>query len=325
MNPSALSDRAVLTLALGPKIYRDMAVNLARSIRHWHPPGNLPVSIVTDDPSPLPGDLGDVRLVVLKPQELGIGFQTKLHLDRLAPARQTLFIDADCLVYEPLDRVFSRLAGRPVATVGGAQSAGEWFGDVAALCRQLGVASIPKFNGGLYYLEPGEISAAVYRQARELVPRYDELGLLRLRGQPNDELLMASAMALAGLSALPDDGSILSDPQACPGPLRLNVLRGERRLVNPPPPSPLHQAWYPFGEVSPAIVHFLGHHVRTAIYRAEVLRLRLAAGGWPTGLADLIAHATVEQPGRAKGWTMATLRPMFHRIAGPRRITTAIR
>jgi hypothetical protein len=318
--PPPTDDRAVLTLALGPKVYRDMAVNLARSIRRWHAAPEMPVTIVTDDATPLPRDLANVRLLVLKPNELGVGFQTKLHLDRLAPARHTLFIDADCLLYEPLDRIFAQLKGRPVATVGGTISDGNWFGDIRALCRQLGVPAIPKFNGGLYYLEQGEITAEVYRRARELAGRYDELGLVRLRGHPNDELIMASAMALSGLTALPDDGSYLSDPQACPGPLCLNVLRGKRVLTNPPPPSPRHQSWYPFTQVRPALVHFLGHHTTTPVYRTEKLGLFLAAKGWPLGVADFIATAFVGLPGRAMDWTKEQLRPIFRRLVGRRSI-----
>lgn len=317
--PTPSDRRAVITLALGPAIYRAMAITLARSIRRWHAPGELSFTLVTDDPAPLPPDLADVHLQVLRPAELGVGFQTKLHLDRLAPAAHTLFIDADCLVYGPLDPVFDKFSGRPVATLGGSMAEGDWFGDVAALCRRLGVACIPKFNGGLYYLEPGAVATAVYTRARELAGRYDELGLVRLRGLPNDELLMASAMALHGLAAVPDDGTVMADPQACPGPLRTNVLRGRRRLVNPPPPSPLHRAWYPFGIVQPVIVHFLGHHVHSAHYRAEAARLRLAARGWPAPLATALATLAIDLPGRLTIWTKDRLRPLFHRFAGPRR------
>jgi hypothetical protein len=320
-----MSERAVITLALGPVMYRNMAVNLLRSIRQWHPPGDLSVTLVTDSASPLPPDLQDVSLMVLKRDELGIGFETKLHLDRLAPAPCTLFIDADCLLYEPLDRLFARLAGRPVATVGGIISEGEWFGDVGALCRQLGVPAIPKFNGGLYYIERGGTCSAVYQQARDLAGRYDELGLVRLRGRPNDELIMASAMALAGLTTVPDDGSFMSDPQACPGPMNLNILTGLRQLHNPPAPSQLHRAWYPFATVSPAIVHFLGEHAQLYPYRAEATRLSLHARGWPKPLANAWATATVQFPGWLGAFAKKTLRPLYRKIAGVRAIAPSPR
>lgn len=314
------AERAVITLALGPAVYRAMAVNLARSIRRWHAPADLPIVLVTDSLEPLPPDLADVRLLKLEPHELGVGFQTKLHLDRLAPARCTLFIDADCLVYEPLDRIFSRLAGRPVATVGHAISTGEWFGDIANLCRTMGLASIPKFNGGLYYLEQGSASSAVYQQARSLVARYDELGLVRLRNQPNDELLMALSMAQAGLAAFPDDGTFMADPQSCPGPMSLDVLTGRRQLTNPPSPSPLHRDWYPFVSVAPAIVHFLGEHAQLYPYRTEAARLALRARGWPNAVSGAFASTCIQFPGWLRTSAKNLLRPLYRRILGARSI-----
>jgi len=68
---------------------------------------------------------------------------------------------------------------------------------------------------------------------------------------------MAISMALHGLNAVPDDGTIMSDPQACPGGLKVDVLRGQSWLYNPPAPDPRHQSWYPFQEVRPLLVHFL--------------------------------------------------------------------
>ncbi|MFT3867255.1 MAG: hypothetical protein QM715_02045 [Nibricoccus sp.] len=319
------SPRCVITIATGPVFYWNMAINLARSIRLWHSPESLPITIVTDQPHTLPADLLDIDRRLVKSDELGAGFESKLHIDRLAPAQQTLFIDSDCLVYGSLFPLFDRLAGQAVAVIGGTISSGEWFGDVGEFCRRLGVSEIPKFNGGLYYVEPGETAKSVYTRARELVQHYDKLGLVRLRNQPNDELLMAAAMALQGIKAFPDDGTVMSDPQACPGPLHVNVLRGERRLYNPPPPSPSHQAWCPFTEVRPLIVHYLGHHARGHHYRAERLRLRLAAAGWPKQLAHNIALLFVTAPSSLKQKFKDQLRPLFHRVAGPRSVSSATR
>lgn len=320
-----LPPRGVLTLALGPALYWELACNLSRSVRHWHPDGSLPVTIVTDQPRKLPPDLATVRLHQVAPDELGRGFEAKLHLDRLAPAAHTLFIDADCLVYASLHPVFALLAGHPVATFGHEIAAGEWFGDVATLCARIGVPAIPKFNGGVYYLEPGPPATEVFQTARGLKPRYDELGLVRLRGRPNDELLIAAAMARHGLHPMPDDATILSDPQCCPGPLRVSVLRGRRRLHNPPPPSSLHRAWYPFTDVSPAIVHFLGDYTSGPAYRADALRLALAARRLPPWAATPAASLLVVAPGTARTWVKNLLRPVFHRCFGVRGIRPSSR
>jgi hypothetical protein len=320
-----MTQRSVLTLGLGRPHYFRMACALARSFQRWHPDSRIGFTVVTDIDEKLPRDLRACELVRIRPGEFGPAFKPKLYLDLLARSEQTLFIDADCLIYEPLDRIFDRLAGRAVATVGWQVSKGEWFGNIAKFCGNLRVPSIPKFNGGLYYLEKGAKSDAVYAEARRLLPQYDALGLTRLRDHPNDELLMAAAMARDGLEALPDDGTFLSDPQACPGAMQLNVLSGRRVLRNPPSPSPLHRDWYPFEAVSPAIVHFLGHWALGHAYRTEVRRLSLAAAGAPRVLADLLATATVRWPGEADQRFRDTFRPMFRRVFGTRRIRSTFR
>lgn len=325
MTPQPNHQRAILTLATGPAIYWNMAVNLARSIRRWHTPEDLPVVIATDYEGPLPPDLKGVSILKLKPGEIGKGFETKLRMDLLAPAQRTLFIDADCLVYASLDAIFKRLENHPVATIGSKINTGEWFGDVAEFCQMLGVDSIPQFNGGLYYFEKNGVSARVFQRARDMVQSYDQLKRVRLRGLPNDELLMSAAMALEGLSAVPDDGTVMSDPQSCPGPMQVNILRGERLLRNPPTPAPLHRAWYPFQEVRPVIVHYLGHFVRGYDYRAEAQRLRLTAAGWPAALANATSALTVMVPGLLKQNLKNCFRPLVHKLFGARKIRTAVR
>lgn len=307
----ARPQRAVLTLALGKPLYLEMAFNLARSFFWWHRGSDIPFFLATDHAEPPPPDLAGIRIIPVTPRQYGEGFSPKLYLDALAPADRTLFIDADCLCVGNLDGVFARFEGRAVSVIGGKISEGEWFGDVEPLCRRLGVKSLPKFNGGIYYLESGEVSRQVYVQARNLEKEYDALGLVRLRGRPNDELLMAMAMATHGLDAIPDDGTILADPFACPGPLSLDVINGGARLTNPPAPHPLHREWYPFTQVSPLIVHFLGDAHETYQYRAEALRLRFAARHL---LARMRGAIYIVLGIRLPGWGWAVLKPRLRGI-----------
>ena len=124
--------------------------------------------------------------------------------------------------------VFDRFAGKPVSVIGGTISEGEWFGDVAHTCQLAGVSELPKFNGGIYYLKSGPKATAVYERARALLLDYDAMGLVRLRDAPDDELLMAIAMAQEGCCAIPEDGEIMGDFRRPPcrprlhgqGPLR---------------------------------------------------------------------------------------------------------
>jgi hypothetical protein len=204
-----------------------------------------------------------------------------------------------------LSGVFDQFAGRPVSVVGSSIAQGDWLGvdgirefpqtsrDVSQICADFNLPCLPKFNGGVYYLEPGEKAAAVYARARMLNPQYDRLGLRRLRGQPNDELLMAIALALEGCEVLPDDGSIMGDLCSCPNVLEVDVLGGRCRLSNPPPPDPLHRSWYPVGEIRPLIVHFVGGFSTDRQYRAEARKLQLV---FESGMSEAVAGFTARMP-----------------------------
>ncbi len=314
-------EKAVLTLATGKREYIQMATNLARSFKRWHKDSSIKFVIATDQSNLIPLDLQDIGIIKIQPNQYGEGFSPKLFLDKISPAEKTLFIDADCLCIGSLESVFEVFSDHAVSVIGSSISEGEWFGDIAAICQRFGVMSLPKFNGGVYYLEKGELSNRIYATARELEPQYDEIGLLRLRNRPNDELLMAIAMALHQQTPIPDDGSILSDPQACPGSISIDVLRGKSRLINPPAPHPLHQPWYPFIEVSPLLVHFLGHYTTIYPYKREELRLYLTkARGWSIWAVDLWATLFCSFPFLSLYTLKNTLRPIFHKLFGVRNV-----
>lgn len=314
-------DKGVLTLATGKPFYFEIALNLARSFVFWHRGSAIRFFIATDLEIELPRDLAGVSLLKFQPGELGKGFSAKLQLDRMAPAGKTLFVDADCLCVGSLEPVFARFSGRPVSVVGGSISSGDWFGDVASVCARIGVAELPKYNGGIYYLERGGASETVYARARDLEKDYDDLGLARLRGQPNDELLMAMAMALHGLKAIPDDSTIMSDPQACPGGLGVDVLMGWSRLVNPPPPDRRHQAWYPFVVVHPVVVHFLGDNTSSWQYQAEVYKLALVSRySIPVSIAWTSVFLFYQIPARCMQRLKDLLRPLYRWLFGVREV-----
>jgi len=319
------NSKAVITIATGKPIYLQMAVNLARSFKWWHRDSDIRFVLATDRKDLLPPDLSDLEVIELQPGELGSGFSPKLHLDKLAPADRTLFIDADCLCVGSLESVFDRFAGHAVSVVGATISQGEWFGDVAAVCKQFSVPALPKFNGGVYYLEKGELSDLIYAKARELEPQYDKIGLTRLRGRPNDELLMAIAMALHNQTAIPDDGSIFTDPQACPGGLSIDVLRGKSRLINPPAPHPKHQAWYPVTEAYPVLVHFLGHHTTIYPYTREVFRLALVENKLPILVIDVWSTLFCSIPQLSIRIFKNSLRPLYHQFFGTRAVSVSDR
>jgi hypothetical protein len=320
-----MTERAVITLATTKPVYVDMAIALARSFNVWNRHSGIAFHIITDLDVELPPDLANVQFQRVPVGSLGIAFSAKLHLDSLAPAPRTLFVDADCLCVGPLATVFDRFAGRAVSVAGGKISTGLWFGDVAEICRRIGQPVLPKFNGGIYYVEPGPRATVVYARARELEQQYDAWGLVRLRGHPNDELLMAIAMAEAGLEALPDDDSIMASFNVYPEFLAFDVFAGRCEIANPPPPHRLHEAGYPVRTARPLLPHFVNNYTDHWRYRAEVLKLRLVATGVPLWLARVAATCCVAVPGVAADVGKVKLRPFYCRLFGVRRVRSTSR
>lgn len=317
---SRLPSRAAITLATTKTVYLEMAFTLARSFMVWNRDSGIGFYIITDLDAELPADLKDVKLVRIPSGALGKGFSPKLHLDQLAPAQHTLFIDADCLCIGPLNPIFGRFAGRAVAVAGGRISTGLWWSNVDDVCRRIGVAFLPKFNGGIYYVEPGELATKVYERAREVAPLYDEWHLVRLRGHANDEILMAIAMAESGLEALPDDGSIMAPFNLYPQFLELDVFAGLCTICNPPPPHRLSRPDIPMRTVRPVLPHFVNDYTDHWRYRSEALKLALVGKGVPLLLARILAFFTIVVPGITVEVGKVKLRPAFRKIFGVRAI-----
>jgi hypothetical protein len=313
--------RHILTIATGKKLYVDLALNLARSFFFWNRDTDIKFQLVTDQQEHVPADIrSKIQIINIKPGELGEGFSPKLFLDRIASEGKTLFIDSDCLIFGDLSRVFEAFKGRKVSVIGDYISEGEWFGDIKKICERFSVPHLPKFNGGIYYLEKGETASAVYETARGLESSYDEIGFIRLRNKPNDEVLMALAMQLHGQQPIPDDSTIMSDPQACPGGYAIDVIKGERWLLNPSAPDPKHQSWYPFQKVSPVVFHFLGYYTQHYPYRREVYRLEKALVNNLNWFSNLKSLIVIEYPERLKVFLKNTLRSTYHKLFGVRKI-----
>jgi hypothetical protein len=303
-----------------------MAANLARSFFWWHPDTDIIFRIVTDNKAWLPVDvLERVEIITIVPGEFGLGFSTKLHLDKLSVDGQSLFIDSDCLVYGNLDFVFEKFKEHSVSVIGNYIATGEWFGDIGAICKQFNIQHMPKFNGGIYYLEKGKIADEVFQTARSLEKRYDEIGFVRLRDRPNDEVLMALAMELHLQAPIDDDGSILAEFVNFQSGVKSDLLNGVAELYNDPG-NPAYQEKWHLTLAQPAIVHFLGYHNQVMPYIKEVKQLKyVLVNKLPQNVAKFLTFMQVTLPFESKSYLKKTLRPLYHSLFGTRKIKTSER
>jgi hypothetical protein len=320
------NSRVVLTLAVGKTIYFLMAVNLARSFIVWHRERKIDFVIATDLEVTLPQDLEWVKLIKLIPGQYGEGFSPKLSLDRISPAEETLFIDADCLCAANLEEVFEKFKACELSVIGSEDSEGELFGDIPSRCRAVGVSWVPRFCGGMYYFKRGETSERIFQTARELEQRYDELGLVLLRGVPNEEPLIGLAMAIIGQRPIPEDGTIKAEPMFFTGQTELDVFAGRARLFNlPGKPLPYPQ-WRIPDESRPAVVHFNASFAELPPYTSESLRLeKYFQEGWPLPLATFYVWVKCTLPYRISESLKNVLRPLVRMIWGNRAVKASAR
>lgn len=314
--------RSVFTIATGSEVYLEYAFTLARSFFIYHQASSIKFFIVTDLIVTKPKNLDNIEIITIAKGSISSGISSKLFLDKLAPTEKSLFIDSDCLCFRNLESVFDCFEGHSVSVVGFPISHGEWCGALSEdICRRFNVSEIPRFNGGIYYIEKGVKATTVYDFARSIEPRYDELGFSRHRGWCNEEPLMSIAIATNGEAAIIDDGSILSDLASCPDSADMDVLSGKCLLKNPAIPDPKNKWWYHFSEFSPAVIHFSGESISIFPYTKEKFKLIVTSQlDIPSWIIKILSFLFYTSPYLSGKYLKNIFRPLYKAIFGYRKI-----
>jgi hypothetical protein len=321
------NSKAIITIATGKKLYVEMACNLAMSFLLWNNVALINFYIITDCPEFVPQKLKEkISLVQISPGELGEGFSTKLNMYRFAFAKQNLFIDADCLVYGNLDSVFNSFAGRDVSVIGSKKYEGKNVGfcdDIASVLVKADIKYFTLLCGSVYYFEKGPVAESVFNYAKALLPSYHEIGLVSLRGKPNEEPLMAIAMAKFNQQPLNDTGLIKADRMFYKF-IKTNVITGTAILWNKgmlPVPD-----YSTLTSASPLIVHFNAAYAELHEYQSEIIRLeQFFLKNRGITIANFCAAIFSVIPGETKVISKNILRPLYRLIFGFREIKPSSR
>jgi len=250
----------IITIALGEKRYIEMSKMLALSLLKTNP--GIKRAIISDVGKDEFRNLYDIYIPC--DTTLGNGISQKLYLDKYTPFEETLFIDSDCLVFNTLDDMIALCRKHTFVVFGDQITSGEWYMDVAGMCKKFNLPSIPLFNGGTYYFNDLAIATKIYNQARQLKANYAGLGFKEFRGSINEEPLIAVAMAINNVEAVEDNGIGMRTPIGINGPLKIDVLNKEctfnkEGLI-----------------VKPAIMHFAGSYSKAFHYKREVAKLKIS-------------------------------------------------
>jgi hypothetical protein len=223
------SGRLVCTTAFGKPKYAEMALGLARSLIFIG--DRTPRAIMTDIEGVDWERYFDVVIrKSIPPEEM---YWSRFFALEHTDFKHVLCIDSDCLAFKRLAPIFDAFQGAGYGVQGLMMNTGDWYDkDLGDLCREQGVKAIPKFNGGLMYIEPGDVFESVFAKAKENRDRFFELGFKTKRVSVPDEPCFALAMAQLGVGrTIHDSENFQNSGVGLVGKLRLNVLKNECRYV----------------------------------------------------------------------------------------------
>ncbi len=313
--------RAVLTIAVGKPVYLYYASNLARSFHYWHPDDDIEFHLVTDSNHALDPDLNFVHVHGIDAGHIGQSFTSKLHIDQFLDCDETLFIDADCLCAGHLGFVFEKFEKNSFSLIGEKVSEGELFGDIAFRCRKIGVPWTVRFCGSVYFFRKGKKCSDILAYARELEMQYEELGLVKLRGVPNEEPLLGLAMAKFGEEPIADDGTIKTDLMFYNGSLKLDVFGGVAEVSKGIIDSKLDEEWNIPVRAQPKLVHFNASWTQLPPYTSQSTCMRLVGvNHWPKLLAIIYVKLLIEYPHTTWSGLKNILRKPYHFLFGYRKV-----
>jgi hypothetical protein len=231
LNDKPIAERGVVTIAIGQTKYIEQAKDLGRSLIVNSP--RISRGIITDSDDRELLDLFPIRGFLPEEARRCRGVEVKLYLDQMTPFKETLFLDADTLVFSELENIWETFRTTSFGPFGSCVSElpAYWLSDSKEFAAKHRLDYFVSFNGGLYYFQSDAASRSVFHTARQLAVRYDELGFTRLNGGVNEEPLFSVAMAIHGIKPVIADGEpIMSVVRTS---LEIDVLQGKRILITP--------------------------------------------------------------------------------------------
>jgi hypothetical protein len=252
--------RIVFTVATGQPKYAEQALGLARSLRLIG--DTTPRVVMTDLDHPAWAKNFDA---VVKPPKAISTYLLKLAALDATGADEILFIDSDSLSFKRLDPIFDYCKGEDFAVQGRWIREGHWYGHMEQILPPLGIASMPRFNGGMMFYRRSEGTQRLIEEAIKAGENYAETGLDFFRGVVPDEPCVALGMVRSGVGKLiPDTEDFMNTPVGLVGKLDMDVMRGRCRFMK--------HSMHDLRLIEPIILH-AGKYVNNAIYWKQLAKL----------------------------------------------------
>lgn len=188
--------RGFVTIATGDTRYYKMAQTLLRSYRQ-NCDKPMPFAIISDRHNRYTLEFNDVVIL----PNANRNWMDKLALLTISPYDETIFIDADCLVYRNINFLWDVFADAADFSCFGKalpmDSTDGWFTNQAA--KIFPIQFITHLHGILYFIRKGDTIDRMNHLCETILSRYNEVTYKGFNDRLADEPVFALAMAILGL------------------------------------------------------------------------------------------------------------------------------
>jgi hypothetical protein len=249
--------KGIITIAIGKK-YAKQAKYLALSCKLNA--SDTRRAVITDKPELL----NDFYDIIIHWDNNDDPFSVKTRIFELSPFDNTLYLDADSLVYNPIDEYWNYLENNNYVYEGAKLTQGEWYFNIEKICKTLNVPWIPKFNSGMLLFNKDERAKQIFDTAYYYFINHKKEGIdipfFRGKNYP-DEPAFAIALAKSNMEPVNDNGCF-SRTLIGAKKIKLNISKHIAQI-------------YKNGQtMRPLVVHFCGRK-NALYYLREKFRLFL--------------------------------------------------
>lgn len=194
--------KGIITIAIGKK-YVQMAKYLAYSCMLNAP--HILRAVITDNPELL----NDFYDFILPYNCKDDPFSIKTRLYTFTPFYKTLYIDADSLIFHPIDEYFNSLDNYNYLYEGEKLTDGTWYFDIKNTCKIINTNWIPKFNSGMLLFKKNIETENIFSTAYYYFTNYNKenINITSFRGNNfPDEPAFAISLAKLNIEPIIDYG-----------------------------------------------------------------------------------------------------------------------
>ena len=206
-------NRGFITIATGSEHYYKLAANLLQSYRHFSP-HPYPFAILAEEENQYTAQFDDVILI----DDSTHSFMDKLLLLKYCPYDETIFVDADSLVYGDLNQYWDLFANATDFSAIGInvprdQEEGVWYNieDIGEYGKRISYKV--RVHSGVCFIRQSEKLSQLYDDCLDIIKHYDELNFHQWAAC-KDECTLGLAMPLNEMKAVKAGTLLVTYPLA---------------------------------------------------------------------------------------------------------------